>query len=92
MKKPRPARFRSIYPKWFRDGQKPQNLIYHMNSAQLNEMHCSTPGCLCRDKEIFLVPRCHPEAGLEACYYKTVQRLYLNCARCKEFVCTVEVK
>jgi hypothetical protein len=62
-----------------------------MNATQLNKIHCSTPGCTCDDNEIYFHQRCHPEAALEAFYVKNIQRLYLICAECKQFISEIDV-
>jgi hypothetical protein len=63
-----------------------------MNASDLDKMHCSTPGCDCDDGILWLTPSCHPEATVEAYYVKKVQRIYISCAACKKFVCSVNVK
>jgi hypothetical protein len=62
-----------------------------MNAKQLSEVHCSTPGCNCDDNVLWFHPRCHPDAALEAFYEKNHRRIYLNCAECSQFICSIDV-
>ena len=49
---------------------------------------CDTPGC--GHEAAWLHARCHPGAGLWACYHDG--RLLLICLECRRHVLTVEIK
>jgi hypothetical protein len=55
----------------------------------LDRLGCTEPRCDCGVGDFWFAPRCHPDAGLEARYWKG--ELELTCRECEAFVATIAV-
>lgn len=52
---------------------------------------CGVPGCGCKDDNLYLTQRCHPQAGVDACYHKGTGILTISCRRCDAKVADIAV-
>lgn len=62
-----------------------------LTQEDLDPMGCDTPNCTHDHSVLFFHAACHPQARVEACYRKQSGTIVIACARCKKFVCEVQV-
>lgn len=62
-----------------------------LTCVELDASGCEAPDCGHDHSVIFLNPRCHPAAGVEASYFKVSKRLRIACKRCKNLVAEIAV-
>lgn len=66
-----------------------ENLNLPLTRAQLDTRVC--PCGNCNDRYLYLKGKCHPNAGVEACYNKQNGELTLRCKKCNAPVVKVKV-
>jgi hypothetical protein len=62
-----------------------------LNRSILDTGLCSDPDCNHDHSVLYLHPRCHPRAGVEARYVKATGLLEILCKTCGAPVCRIEV-
>lgn len=58
---------------------------------ELNAMGCGNPNCNHHHSILFMHPRCHPNAGLDAMYSKPTGTMHLICRECEDTILCVKV-
>ena len=58
---------------------------------ELDQGGCGTPGCAHDHSVMFLVARCHPNAGSTVMYDKRTGNIRVMCARCEDPIADVAV-
>lgn len=63
-----------------------------MTQQQLSQARCANPACDHKEHPLlFLVARCHPGAGVEACYHVQTGELQITCNECGGYICDILV-
>jgi hypothetical protein len=62
-----------------------------LTRAQIDAFGCGMPNCTHDHSVLYLIGRCHPEAGVDVRYAKATGILTVLCKKCSKLVADVEV-